>query len=312
MLIRLKIYIILFLNSLVFCSVTYSQNYFTSNFYNNAVFNNPSLASINENSLLQMNYRNQWPVDGLFNTYGGAFFHAMSSLNSNVGVVLNHDRQYKGFLTNTTVGVNYSYKIKIAYRNYLSFGLNGSYNLRSLDYSNLHFENPGVVYLQSEQNHYPIINAGMTLTFQKDHNIGVSIVNIYPFLDQPIMNRALCLSYLSHIESNRYNTLPGYIEPMAEVYITEDFLRYNYGINLGFYNIKSGILISQTGLNVNSIALLLGILFDNYEFIYAYDLNLSSAVSINPKMTAHEVTFLYKLQYKGRRKKMGAIKCPKI
>jgi type IX secretion system PorP/SprF family membrane protein len=297
-----------------FCATgeIFSQHIFVSNLYNNYVFTNPSLAGINDFSLLQLNYRNQWPVDGIYNTYGAAYFHSLEDYNSNIGATLNHDRQYHGFLTNTSIGLNYTYKLRLSRRNYLYFGLNGNYSFQQLNYNALTFENPAINIPENRSNFYPTVNSGLTLSLLETHYLGISAVNLIPIYEHPLAQRMYCVSYMAHIEAKSYNSLPSYIEPVAAVYLSEGFVEYKLGFNLGFYNIMGGLLVSNTGININSLNLLLGTSFDNYEFIYAYDLNLSGVVTINPKIAAHEVTFLVKFKYKRRRTKKRAIKCPDI
>lgn len=290
----------------------FAQNIFVSNLYNNIVFSNPSMVGINEFSIIQLNYKNHWPIDGIYNTYAASVFHHLDNFNSNIGASLTHDRQYKGYLTNSTVGLNYTYKLQTGYRNYLIFGLNGQYNLQRLNYNALTFENNPPPNLESRINHYPVINAGITISLYSKHNIGFSIINPVPLSEHPLAQRMLTLTYLGQFKSRSPYSLPSYIEPIAHINLSEDIIEVKYGGNIGLYNFKTGILVSQTSLRLNTVSFLLGISFDNSDFIYVYDLNLSSAVSINPKMAAHEVTFLRKFQYKGRRTRKGAIKCPNI
>ncbi len=289
-----------------------AQNIFVSNLYNNLVFSNPSMAGINDFSIIQLNYKNHWPVDGIYNTYAASVFHHMDDYNSNIGASILHDRQYKGYLTNTTVGLNYTYSLRTGHRNYLIFGLNGQYNLQRLNYNALTFENFAPSNLENRTNHFPIINAGVTISLYEMHYIGLSIQNPVPLSEHPFAQRTLTLTYIGEYKSRSPYKLPSLIEPIAHICLSENLIDVKYGGNIGFYNFKTGILVSQTSLRLNTISFLLGINFENNDFIYVYDLNLSGAVSVNPKMAAHEVTFLRKFQYKGRRTRKGAIKCPKI
>lgn len=289
-----------------------AQNLFVSNLYNNLVFETPSIAGINDYSILQFNYRNQWPIDGIYNTYSASYFHSLDHLNSNVGIILNHDRQYKGFLTNSSVGVNYVYKLHTGYRRFLYMGISGHYFLQRLNTGALTFENNTVGFQENRINTYPYINTGLTYSLYNIHFFSFSVSNVVPLTNHPLAGRVFSLSYLAHIKSHSHYGLPSYFEPIIAVNKAEDYLEFKYGGNLGFYNVKGGLLISQTGIKLNTTSFLLGIMFENIEFIYTYDLNLSGAVSINPKMAAHEVTFLSKFQYKRRRTRRGAIKCPKI
>ncbi len=293
-------------------STLWGQNLFASNLYNNLVFSNPSLAGVNDFSLIQLNYKNQWPVDGIYNTYGASVFHSADELNSNIGFILNYDRQLQGVFNTINAGVNYTYKIQTHRRNHILFGLCGLYGYQELNYSNLTFENPLATTPANLSRTFPQFNAGISYMIRETHIIGFSLTNIYPFTDNPLTKREYNISYLGHIETKGYNSLLTYIEPVGNILITSYKTEILTGINFGLYNFKSGFLINFGDFIPNAVTILLGISFENYEFIYSYDLNLSGAVSINPKMAAHEVTFLRKFQYKGRRKRRGAIKCPDI
>jgi hypothetical protein len=67
---------------------------------------------------------------------------------------------------------------------------------------------------------------------------------------------------------------------------------------------------------MDALIVLLGTSFKNWSFFYTYDINLSGADSRFSKLAAHEVTFLYQLEYKRNSNKKSskkrAIKCPKI
>lgn len=298
---------------MVSSGIILGQNLFVSNLYNNLVFSNPSFAAFNEYSLIQLNYRNQWPVDGIYNTYGASYFHAAEDLNSNFGAIINYDKQFKGVFNTLAIGGNYAYRLQTGRKSYLLFGIFGSYNLQNLNYSNLSFENPAISIPENQTINYPVINSGISYILNKNHLFGASVVNIYPFVENPLINRGINFSYIGHIEPRSYGrSLITFVEPVANILISNYKLEFLYGANLGFQNLKGGILINQTGISINTVVFLLGISFENYEFIYTYDLNLSTSVTINPKMAAHEVTFLRKFQYKGRRKRRGAIKCPDI
>lgn len=303
----------LFYFLLIFCnSILSGQNLFTSNLYNNIVFNNPSVASYNEYSIFQLNYRNQWPIDGIYNSYGVSYFQSVNKLNSNFGGVFTYDRQLKGAVSNISTGLNYSFKLQISRNNYLLLGLMGNYNYQSLNYNNLVFENPTINPPENQTLKFPSANFGTSLLLDEKHLIGISLVNIFSNPTGQNNPLQLHINYLSQIEIGQFSQSISYIEPLADIGFNKNYINFMYGANVGFDAFKTGLLINQTGLNINAISFLLGISFENYDLIYTYDINLSGKVTLNPKMAAHEVTFLTKIQYKKRTKHHKAIKCPKI
>jgi type IX secretion system PorP/SprF family membrane protein len=292
-------------------NLSFGQNYFVSNLYNNLVFSNPSLASKINYSVIHLNYRNQWPVAGMYSTYGIAYFQNIKGLKSNVGLILNHDSQLKSAFTSTLIGLNYSYKLTTGNRSEIFFGLNGNYVFDNLNYNNLSFENQPSN-LSNEKKRFPVINSGISLRLFNQHLIGFSVVNILGQKSNNLLSQEYNLCYIGDLEHRRWGNLPLKIEPVGKITYKKSYFDFSYGCNIGFSPFKTGILITQSNLKINSTTFLLGILYDNFEFIYTYDLNLSGVISANPKMAAHEVTFLSKLQYKLKSKKHRAIKCPKF
>jgi type IX secretion system PorP/SprF family membrane protein len=297
----------------VHLKITFCQNYFVSNLYNNIVFSNPSVASFSNYSLLQLNYRNQWPVADMYTTYGISFFHNAKSLSSNFGLILNQDRQFNSVFTSSSIGANYSYHLKTGYRSKLLFGINGNYVFENINYNLLSFEPDIPPPMPDNESHKSvIINSGLSFVFGEQHLIGFSAVNILGQASYTIFSPEYSLCYIGNIKKQRWGKFPLILEPIGVFTYKNDYIDMSYGCNFGFSPFKIGLLFSQSNLKINTTTFLLGILHKNYEFIYTYDLNLSGALSVNPKMAAHEVTFLSKLQYKVKRKKHGAIKCPKL
>lgn len=288
------------------------QNLFVSNIKNNLVFANPSFAALNNFSIIQTNYRNQWPVDGIYNTYGASVFQNIEDLNSNIGLVLNYDRQLNGIYNNYTLGINYAYKLKVSPRNYLFFGLFGAYNFQKIDYSTLVYENPSSTYQENVSRSLPSFNLGITYYRNQSHAFGISFVNLYSFTDTPLIEQHLNLSYLGKFDLRRNATLISAVEPIGNIRLSQSKVESRLGCNLEFYNFRSGVLLNFGNIHLNSSSFLLGVFSETYDLTYCYEVYLSKSVTINPKMAAHEVTFLWKYQYKRRRKHHRAIKCPDI
>jgi len=285
---------------------------FKTDVSNNIVFINPSTIVYNDYSILQLNYSNHLPMNGLYSTYGVSYFHNLADLNSSIGISVIHDRQFKGSLTNTVVNAYYSYKTEIGFENALLFGLSGGYNFIKKDYSNLTFENNSFGIPVNSSKKYPDINTGLSFVINKIHILGLSVSNLMSkYKDNPF-SKTVNLSYYSQIENYNYHSLISYIEPVINISVNSATNQILYGCNIGFSDFKTGILLNQSNFSVNSSTILLGISFENYDLIYTYNINLSGVVSINPKLAAHEVTFINKIQYKKRRSKHKAIKCPKI
>ncbi len=302
---------ILLLFQIMVCYILHSQNYFVSNINNNLSFTNPSYVLFNEYALIQLNYRNQWPISNMYTSYGSAYFHHADRLNSNFGAILNYDNTYKGTFTNVGLGLNYAYKLQVGRRSHLLFGLQGFYRLSSNNYSNLTFENPTAFQPVNENQWGPAIHSGLGLLLPEKHFIGISVNNIVNSSTEFGSSRLYGLNYVGRVKIRGYYNEFSF-EPLGSISSDLSYVQFQYGANIDYAGLKGGLLINQVNTQFTALIILLGISFENYEFVYTYDLNLSGAPTLNPKMAAHEVTFLRKFQYKGRRNKRGAIKCPDI
>ncbi len=286
------------------------QNYFNSNLYHNNLYENPSFPLFNEYSVGILNYRNQWPANNLYTTYGVSIYHYIEDLSSNIGARIYYDNQYNGTFNQVAAGLNYAYKITVGRKNNLLFGLQGMYNYSSSNYSNLQFENQNTVIPETYKTDYLNINAGIGLVLNQQHFIGLSGTNLFSgnSEDSFVING----SYIGNIQLRNYYS-DFFVQPL--VAFSSDFtnLISRLGSNIEYNGFKAGLLFKTYDLDFSALVFLLGISFENNELVYTYDLNLSANVSLNPKMATHEVTFLRKLQYKGKRKKRyKAIKCPDI
>ena len=299
-----------FLLSIFPFTLSQGQNYFISNLFNNQFYSNPSYPLVNEYSVLQLNYRNQWPVSNLYTSYGITYLHYADKLKSNFGAMVNYDNQFNGTFSKISPGINYAYKLQITRNNHLTFGLQGFYHYSSVNYSNLTFENQQNTIQGNQSQWYSSVNSGIGLIINQEHFIGLSGINLYSGSTQDDL--LVNVTYIGDLKLNNYYS-EVFFQPLINISTNFEWMLLTYGANIDYDGFKAGLALSQSGLSINTFIILLGISFENYEFVYTYDLNLSGAVSINPKMAAHEVTFLRKFQYKGRRtNRRGAIKCPDI
>jgi len=133
-------YTITFVLYIVIQAVSYSQDPLFSQFYANPLYLAPSFAGATEENRLALNYRNQWPaLPGVFLTYSFSYDHYFHNFNSGVGVLVTHDRAGSGRLSNTNIGLQYSYDIQVNKILHVRPGLAFYYTQRGLDFWRLVF-----------------------------------------------------------------------------------------------------------------------------------------------------------------------------
>ncbi len=312
-----KISILFFVVSGTFLLTLRAQNIHFSNICENLFIHNPAAITRIENMVIQLTYRNQWPGSSSFNTYNGAFLYHNEPLKSTAGILILRDMQGNAIINQTTFGILYGYQARITRLWFLAGGIYASYNIYTTNFSNLTFENgqlPTIALNENQQ--FFDFSAGLELSYKNISRYGISLSRLGSF--QPVYQQfsglQVNLSYKGrYLLSEGYQNVTKIIEPSFYAALQRNSSELLYGSRIDIGGLLGGIYMRQNlKFEFDALILLLGIRFGNLSFFYSYDINLSGANSRFTNLAAHEVTFLYDMQYKRKRKKKGAIKCPSI
>jgi len=133
----------------IFCA--HAQNYHFSQFYSTPLWNNPALTGYIPGSYrIAANFRSQWMgggspyLTGSLSTDFRVLKNGIAEGNKlGVGLALLSDQSMNGALKQNTIAFSTAYNISLDADNINSFGLglHGSYSKRTVDYTNLTFEN---------------------------------------------------------------------------------------------------------------------------------------------------------------------------
>ena len=115
-----------------------SQDPHFSQFYANALYLAPSFAGAIEENRIAINSREQWPsIPGIFRTYTVGYDRALPNFNSGVGILATYDVAGSGDLSNTSVGLLYSYDIQINQQWHIRPGINFKFTYLGLNWGKL-------------------------------------------------------------------------------------------------------------------------------------------------------------------------------
>src|SRR5882672_57041 len=96
------------------CQGVTAQDPQFSQFYAAPLYLNPAFAGSTGQARVGMNYRNQWPaIDANFTTFSAYGDFYIEEKNSGVGFIINRDREGIFGMTSTSVGLQYSYDLKL-------------------------------------------------------------------------------------------------------------------------------------------------------------------------------------------------------
>lgn len=297
--------------------ITFGQNFHFSNLHENLLISNPACITKTNKISFLLTYRNQWPGNQDFVTYDCAFLLSSKELHSTAGILILRDVQGAGVISTNYFSLLYGFKTKITREWQFSGGIQAAYSIYSTNFNSQTFEDgqtPGIP-LDERSSSYDFA-AGIEFLYRENANYGLSLSKLGSVLPEQNLhqNIQLNLSYEgSYLLTKRYGNEPVIIEPLFFAGLQKDYNEILYGARIDYYSVIGGLYSRQNlKFQFDAIIILLGTRFGKMAFYYSYDINLSGAESRFTKFAAHEVTFLYDMEYKRKSSKRGAIKCPKF
>ena len=325
---------ILFLTSL---NVLAQDPQFTQ-FYAAPQYLNPAYTGLTVEHRFVANYRNQWPgIRKTYQTMMAAYDYNISDVSSGIGIFAMQDVAGTAGLKHTQAGLSYAYRFTVRKTSELRAGVSVSYNMKSLGFSKLVFNDQFVTGSSTSldgttygQRNFVDIGAGLLFNSAKVW-IGAAVKH----LNRP--NTSLIggseplpmhigvhggYRYILEARGNSKAQLKKYV---AASFNYKHQLKYDQ-LDLGLYYFHMPLNIgiwyrgipfknySPLFINNESFALLIGFEIPkrNLRVGYSYDLTISS-LGINNTTGAHEVSLVYEYAQKRKRKaKRVLVTCPKF
>jgi len=295
----------------------WGQNIHYSNIREKLFVHNPSAITNTENISFQTTFRNQWPGSSTYNTIDGAFLIHSEPLKSTAGILIIRDVQGNSIINHTSFGLVYAYKLQLADQWHLSAGITGTYNIYQTNFGRLTFENGQTPLIPlNEDLKYFDFSTGLELAYSDQAKYGFSVSRLASItydLDY-VPSVQINISYLgNYILGTVYDNSALKLQPAILASIQRSSSELLYGARIAISSFEAGIYVRQNlRFEFDALIILLGIRYGNISFYYSYDINLPASSSRFTNLAAHEVTFLYDMQYKRKRSNRKAIKCPKF
>lgn len=313
------------------CRVVYSQDALFSQPGANKLYLNPAFAGINEVASVFVGYRNQWPdLNASFVSYCMSYEQPVDYLHGTLAFLLVNDMQAKGIIKNFSLAAMYAYKMHVRRYTRLRAGLQATYGQHSLSSSMLRFadmfdpstrqlSNTSQEVIQSQNHNFIDFSGGLMLDFFHPsanalYYVGVAVNH----LTQPKNPSGIVLNrkYTVHAGTNfplQYSRLGKEKIRMNPVIIYQkqsmfEFFQYGSSFLTEQYAFGAALRHNVT-FHLATIVLHFGIKTSSYSFTYSYDFLPSKKSMEISKLGAHEVTFLFDFEYKG---KLKHVKYPKI
>jgi len=329
-----RIQTVIFSFLMLITGVSKAQDPSFSQFYANPLFLNPALAGFTECGRLNLNYRNQWPaLANAYITYSASYDQNIEGINSGIGVLAMSDRQGDGALVRSNISAYYSYHLQVSEPIIISFGVQGTYYIESLDWNKLVFADQidpttGNISGSSSEtppssNNVSVVDfsAGAVLAYYDQWFAGVAVHH----LNQPNISfydnsdSKLPMKFTIHGGVNVNLSQGGLGNNRPDDWVLEPQLLYMQ--QGGFRQMNVGLYVSRNPLvlgvwyrydftNPDAVVALVGVNFSNIRVGYSYDFTVSNLGGSSGG--AHEITFAWDfcIYKQASRRKIRAIKSP--
>lgn len=309
-----------------------------SQYYQSPLYLNPGFTGITNQQRATFVHRNQWPnLPQAFSTFAASYDIWVDEIRSGIGILATTDRAGTAGWRTTTVGLNYSYKVKLTEKVVFSPGIYFGYGINGLDRSRLLSYGDGLEFngetldplnprLGSAQ--YFDVGAGFVL-YNKDLFLGAS----FSHLNTPnlsILSTETRLPMKAVVHGGGRITLRKGIRTVAKPsYLTPSFIyrvqgpisQMDVGVNyhvdpvsLGvWYRGKPWETTVANSVQQDAFIFVLGIyLMKNMSIGYSYDFSTSGLSTASGG--AHEISVVYEFESKplrrGVKKRNRLIPCP--
>ncbi len=307
-----------------------------SQYYQAPLYLNPGFTGITPQQRLVVNNRIQWPnLPQAFNTFMASYDIWVDELRSGFGIIATTDKMGSAGWRTTTVGLNYSYKVRITDKLVFSPGLVFGYGINGLDRSKLRFGDgldyngtsldPDLQKLGNQQ--YFDFGSGFLL-YSKVLWLGAAFNHINkPNLS--VINDVARLSMKTTIHGGaRLNLSGGIRNSSRPSYLTPSFVFRNQGgisqldLGLNYHVDPVSIGVWYRGkpfqnnvigtVQQDALIFLLGIYLKDFTIGYSYDFTISPLSTSSGG--AHEISIVYEFSakplHRGVKKRNRLIPCP--
>ncbi|MBX7126746.1 MAG: type IX secretion system membrane protein PorP/SprF [Cyclobacteriaceae bacterium] len=307
-----------------------------SQYYQAPLYLNPGFTGITQQQRLATNYRIQWPnLPQAFNTFLASYDIWVDELRSGFGVTAMTDKMGSAGWRTTTVGINYSYKVRLTEKFVFSPGLYFGYGINGLDRSKLSLGDglqyngqsldPDLQKLGNQQ--YFDFGSGFVI-----YNRSLWLGAAFHHLNRPnmsILNETARLPTKMTIHGGARISLYHGMRTMAKTsYLTPSFIyrvqgpisQLDMGVNYHIDPVSVGLWYRGKpfdknitgGINSDAMVFTMGLYLSKFTVGYSYDFSVSKLSTASGG--AHEVSIVYefvaKPLHRGVKKQNRLIPCP--
>jgi type IX secretion system PorP/SprF family membrane protein len=290
-------------------------------FYANPLYLNPAFAGSNGCARFSVNYRNQWPqLSGNYVSQSAAYDQYFDNISGGFGVIVTNDIQAKT-LTTQSLGLIYSYHMRIGRKWTALFGAKAAYTQKRLDWNNLTFGDMidprrGFIYATNDVQRggsrgFFDASAG-TVVYNKNFNIGLAANHLNTPNESLIVGDSkLPIRLTAHASANidlggnsKYKNVTTIMPSILYSY-QRGFQQFNIGTYVKYSNFTAGAYFR----NKDAFILTMGVQTEQFRLGYSYDVTVSK-LNNGATSGSHEISMQYLVKCRKKSVKFRTISCP--
>ncbi len=305
------------------------QDPLSSQLFTNLLNLNPAYAGSTQNIHAGLGYRNQWPEFGAaYTSYAAYYDQPVEAVHGGLGLHISDDRQGSGAFNRLQASFIYSYEIQLERYFTFNLGLEAAVVRNSVNTSNLVFadmiagsipQSSGEI-LNIAPYTFPDFSFGGIGSY-RNHYFGFAIHHLFTPNENPLnpygvkLGRKFSILAGTNIEisSNSPSKSGITISPAVYADFQNKAMRLVYGSYISYSTVFAGLWMKHEIENIgnSSISLHLGYSFSYVRLCYSFDYLFLSSAGLSHS-GIHEVSLSFRFPHEAKRKKIEAIKCPKI
>ena len=300
----------------------FSQDPQFTQFYANPLYLNPAFAGSHGCPRFALNYRNEWPsLTGNYVTYSMSYDQHFDNISGGIGIIATHDQQGTGIIYTSSLGLIYSYHLKVNRKFNMLFGVKAAMTNKYLDWDKLTFGDMidprrGFIYQTGDvprggSRYFFDASAGI-VGFSKHFFFGVAAHHLnMPNESMIIGTSRLPMRFTGHAGAEI--VLGGNSQYKNKTSIMPNIIyQYQNGFQelaLGTY-VKYGVFTAGAWYrNRDAFILSIGINTGKFKIGYSYDVTVSK-LNNGVSGGSHEVSLGLNLNCKDKPTTFRTISCP--
>ncbi len=300
-----------------------------SQYYANPLYLNPAFAGVDKCPKVNLNYRNQYPALGVYNTFSASYDQYVSGIKGGLGFIAMRDEAAQGNLSLTEVSAIYSYHLTVNRKLTLLSGFQATFRQRQLDWNNLTFPDMidpfyGFVKPTNEISPDNTTTQNLDLSFgmiayTERWYIGATANHLTQPNEAFLSNNKLPLKFTTNggitIPLGRrrlYNSTDNLLILHSLYQIQGSFTQFTNGFSFNRGAITGGLSLRTGSANPDAVIILIGLSPEKspYTIGYSYDYTISAFTNVTGG--AHEISFSYTFPCRVPKKGIKPLKCPKF